>query len=243
MEALQLDDLASLLVEKVIGDLVGQRDPGGRVGPLQDVEADLAKGAERRVLERGPHAGALAVRAGHVADLLDVGFLALAGELHHPELGDARDLGPGPIEAERLLEGLLDLGDVLAVLHVDEVDDDEPPEVAKPQLPGDLLGRLQIRAVGGFLHVAAVRGPARVDVDGDHRLRGVDDEVAAALELRPFLVDGVELGLQVVAVEQRRLVLVERDHLDVAGGDRVDVGAHLPERLHVVDQDLLRSPS
>ena len=60
-----------------------------------------------------------------------------------------------------LLEGLFHLRVVLAVHHVDEVDDDEPPEVAQAELAGDLLRRLHVRLEGGFLDVPLAGSPGR----------------------------------------------------------------------------------
>ena len=81
--------------------------------------------------------------------------------------------------------------------------------------------------------------PAGIDVDGDHRLGGVDDQVAAGFQIHPVLVDDADLILELVFVEEGGLLLVQLDHLDVPGGDGLAVGPHLPEGFHVVDQDLL----
>ena len=57
-------------------------------------------------------------------------------DLDHVRLGAvALELGP-----QRLLDRLA----VLRVRHVDEVDDDDPADVAQPQLPDDLLHRLEV---------------------------------------------------------------------------------------------------
>jgi hypothetical protein len=64
-----------------------------------------------------------------------------------------------------LAQALLHLAPVLALLHVDEVDDDQATQVAQPHLACDLVGRLEVGAGGGLLDVAAARGARRVDVD------------------------------------------------------------------------------
>lgn len=141
----------------------------------------------RAVLLLAGHMPALAVRARHVADFLDVGFLALAGQLHHPELGNAEIWVRAQVEAEGLLGCLLSLGDVLAVFSIDEVDDDQPPgsrnRGCRAAISSSAASRL---AEGRLLHIAAVEALPGC-VDRDHRLRGADDEVAAALELGPLL--------------------------------------------------------
>ncbi len=64
--------------------------------------------------------------------------------------------------------------------HVDEVDDDDPADIAQPQLAHDLLGGLQVVAGDGLLQVAARAGElAGVDVDDGHGLSAIDDQRAA----------------------------------------------------------------
>ncbi len=64
--------------------------------------------------------------------------------------------------------------------HVDEVDDDDPADIAQPQLAHRLLGGLEIVLGHRLLEVAARAGElAGVDVDDGHRLGAVDDQGAA----------------------------------------------------------------
>ena len=79
----------------------------------------------------------------------------LAGHLHQAQLGDVEDLGAGLVPGQGLLEAPQHVVAVRADLHVDEVDDDDPADVAQPELAGDLLGRLQVVAVDGLLQVRA----------------------------------------------------------------------------------------
>src|SRR3546814_2707437 len=66
--------------------------------------------------------------------------------LHQSERADAADLDARAIVLERLLHRLLDLSHVRTVIHVDEVDDDEPGHVAQAKLAGDLVRGLEIRS-------------------------------------------------------------------------------------------------
>ena len=68
----------------------------------------------------------------------------LARHLDEPERGDLDDVGLRPVALELLLERLLDRLPVLRVRHVDEVDDDDPADVAEPELADDFLDRLEI---------------------------------------------------------------------------------------------------
>ena len=92
---------------------------------------------------------------------------------------NAAELDPGPVEAQRVFEATLDGAVVALLLHVDEVDDDEAREVAQLQLPGDFVGRLEVRCQRRFLDREFARRFTRVHVDGDESLGLIDDDVAA----------------------------------------------------------------
>ncbi len=53
------------------------------------------------------------------------------------------------------------------MLHINEIDDDQAGEVAKPQLPGNLLRRLEIGLQCRLFDVSFAGRPARVYVDSD----------------------------------------------------------------------------
>ena len=235
----ELADFLALLVEEIIGNLVGQRGTDRRVLPLNGVGLDLPEGAQGGVLEGGPRSPAFTVGAARIADFLDGGLLFLPGQLQDAEFGNPGQLNARPVEAQGLLERLFHLRLVLAVPHIDEVDGDEPSQVAQAELAGDFLGGLHVGLEGRFLDIALVRAAAGIDVDRDHGLGGVEHDITAGLEVGLLLVDDADLLFQAEAVEQRRLVLVVLDHLQVAGRHGPAVGPHLPEGFEIVHKDFL----
>ena len=231
--------LRPLLVLEVVGHLMGDVDADQGGGPLDRLCFDLAVGVQGRVFERGAHPPTPAERAGRVADLLDRRLLLLARELQDTELGDVGKLDPCPVQGNGFFEGLLHLRVVLVVHHVDEVDDDQPPEIAQTELASDLFRRLHVRLVGGLLNVPLVGAPPRVDVDCDHRLRWIDDQIAARLQLHVVLIDYANLIFQLVFVEERGLFLVQFDHLEIPWSNGLAIGPHLAEGFQVVNENLL----
>ena len=165
---------------------------------------------------RADTSGAAAMRAHLGARFEQARAQALARQLEQAEGADVAHLDPRAVVLHRLLEAALDRAVVLGILHVDEVDDDEPGEVAQPELAGDLLGRLQIGLVRGLLDVALARGAARVDVDGDQRLGRVEDDVATRFEAHHRAVHGVELAFHLIAVIQRDALVILNHALGVA---------------------------
>ena len=129
---------------------------------------------------------------------------ALAGHLDQAEVGDVEHLGAGLVPGQGLAERRHHLLAVVPDLHVDEVDDDDPADVAQPQLAGDLLGRLQVVVEDRLLEVRRAHVLARVHVDHGEGLGVLDDE--RATRRQPHLaVEGlVQLLVHVEALEQRQ---------------------------------------
>src|SRR5262249_49488400 len=160
----------------------------------QDIKRSRFYGADK--------AGAAAMRAGLGRRLGKRRAQPLARHLQEAKRADAADLDAGAVVFQRLLQATLDGELVTPFLHVDKADDDEPGEVAQPELRGNLVGRLKVGAQRGLFDVALARRAARVDIDRDQRLGLVDDDVAARTQLRDRRVDRVDLALDLEAMEE-----------------------------------------
>ena len=68
----------------------------------------------------------------------------LPRHLDQTERRDLDHVGLGAVALELRAQRLLDLGAVLRVGHVDEVDDDDAADVAQAELADDLLDRLEV---------------------------------------------------------------------------------------------------
>ena len=118
-------------------------------------------------------------------------------------MADRPDLDARAVVAQRLLQPPLHLPVVAALVHVDEVDDDQPRKVAQAELPGDLLGRFAIGLERGLLDTVLARGLAGIDVDGDQRLGLIDHDIAARPQHDLRREHGPELPFHLVADEDR----------------------------------------
>src|SRR5215510_3461825 len=152
-------------------------------------------------------AGAAAVTADFGARLDQAGAQALTRQFQQAEGTDASDLDAGPVMPHSVLETPLHRSVVAVLLHVDEIDDDEPGEITQPQLTRNLIGGFQIGAQRGFLDVALARRPSRIDVDRDQRLGRVDDDVAARSQIHDRVVYGIELAFDLEAMEEMAAVI------------------------------------
>src|SRR5690606_3683735 len=116
---------------------------------------------------------------------------------------------------------------VLAVFHIDEIDDDQAAQVAQAQLARHFVGRFQVGAQCGFFDVGPARGTRRVDV---HRYQGfgvVDDHRAARRQLYSSRIGGFDLVFDLEAREQGDVVTVALDPLHVVGHHHAHEGGGL----------------
>ena len=200
---LDVREHGALLVEDIKRH-VG-RDREGKMGAaLADAFfLDRPEHMQRHRFGRADVPGPVAVGAALGARLEQARTQPLARQLEQAKGADLADLDAGAVGLHGFLQALFDHVLVPRARHVDEVDDDEPGKIPEPQLARDFLRRLEVGLVRRLLDVAFPGGAPRVDVNGDQRLRGVDDDVAARLQMNHRAVHGIQLAFHLVAVEQR----------------------------------------
>src|SRR5438132_8978560 len=128
---------------------------------------------------------------------------------------------------------------VAALLHINEVDDNDAAEVTQANLADDLLDGFE---VGLDDSVFETRGAladkfAGVHVDGHERFRGVDDGVAAGLDPHFGAQRFVELVLDAELFEDRRFLGVQLDLVDELGLEAAHELDDLAVLLLVVNPD------
>ena len=186
--------------------------------------------------------------------LVDVLTLALAGQFDQPQFGQLGDLGPGRVVANGLGEVLEQLQLVATGLHVNEVDDHNPTDVAQLQLAGNLNRRLTVSPQHRFARIRRAGEGARVHVDHGERLGGLDDHVAARRQIHPWF-EGIanrgmhpemveDLGVVAVVLDQQVGLVSTEEGIDPAHGlSGVDDNAHhlrvIEIAQHPVDEILI----
>ncbi len=95
-------------------------------------------------------------------------------------------------------------------LHVDEVDDDDPADVAQTQLAGHDLGRFEVVAVDRLLEVRHADVLAGVDVDDRQRLGALDDQRPARRQPHLAVERLVQLLVHVELLEDRKVLAPPR---------------------------------
>ena len=243
--ALEQERLGGLLLELQQAAVVAHQLPGDlrvdadqmRLPRLLGDVAELAQDLDRDGLGGANHALAVAGRALGGQDLADAVGDVLAGHLDQPERRDLDDVGLRPVLVEGLAQRLQDLVAVLGPRHVDEVDDDDPADVAEPELADDLVGGLDVDLRDRVLEPALALAGEAAGVDVHHRqcLGVVDDQVAAGGQIDPARQRRAERLLGAVTLEQVLGVRVHLDRIDQLRGGPLEERGHPLELLLVVD--------
>ncbi len=140
--------------------------------------------------------------------------------------------------AQRIAQAVFDLAAVLALVHVDEVDDDQTTQVAQAHLARYFVGGFEVGAGGGLFDVAALDGARRVDVHRHQRFGVVNHDGAARGQLHGAGVGRFDLVFDLEAREQRGVVAVALHARSVLGHDVRHELLGLLVNVVGVDQDV-----
>ena len=154
-------------------------------------------------------ATAQAMRTGDEGLFSDGRPQALAAHFQKAEMANAAHLDARAIMAQRFLHAPFHHGVILVRLHIDEVDDNQPGQVAQAQLAGDFFRRFHIRAQGRVFDMPVARGAARIHVNRDQRFGLVDHHVTAGTQLHHGRMHRIQLLVHVMAREKRRSIAVQ----------------------------------
>ena len=132
----------------------------------------------------------------------------LAGHLKQAETGDAAHLNARAVGFEAIFETLFNGCVVLALFHIDEIDDDETGKVAQTRLAGDFFGGLKVGFERGFLDRALFGGAARVHIHGNQSLGHIDHDIPAGFELHRRVEHRAEVAFHLITREKRQRVAI-----------------------------------
>jgi len=107
---------------------------------------------------------------------------AFAGQLDQTNVTHRQKLRSRRVAGKLLGQGVKDQLPVFGILHIDEIDHDDPTEVAETQLTHDLDLRLEVQSKDRVLERLRADIFAGVDIDHHQRLGLVDDQIPSAFE-------------------------------------------------------------
>ena len=194
-----LGDFRTLFIQQKRGNLDRHLDVHGRRVVLQALFLNDAQNLQGAGFGVADVAGTAATRAGNRRPFRKRRFQPLATHFHQTELADRAELHAGAVLPQRIAQAAFNFATVLALVHVDEVDDDQAAQIAQAHLARDFVSGFQVGAGRGFLDVTALDGARRVHVDRHQCLGVVDHDRAAAWQLHRAGVGRFDLVLDLEA--------------------------------------------
>src|SRR5699024_10204784 len=138
------DDGGTFLVQQEAGDRGWQPDNDGACLPLHRFFFHQAQYRQAKGLDIADTAFTIAPWTGDMAVLTQGRAQALAREFQQSEAGNASHLHARTLLFRRFTDLVLDLSLVAIGPHVDEVNDDQPPQVTQAQLPSNFVHGFQV---------------------------------------------------------------------------------------------------
>src|SRR5579863_1487088 len=183
-------------------------------------------------------ARAFAMRAERTQRALERLLDTLARDGDQTEVIELQNLVRCAVDSHGFFEGLHYLLAVFALVHVDEVDDDDSAQVAQPNLPHDFLDGLGIGLDDSvFQAIRFADVFASVDVHRHQRLGLVDDDVAARLRPNLGAKRLFKLTGHIEGVEDGGVARVELDLADQRGLEALHKAQHALIGVLAVDPD------
>ena len=156
-----------------------------------------------------------------------------------PKLAYLEDIRLCLVLGKRLLERVIDLLAVRGAFHVDEVDDDDPADIANAQLISNFAHGLEIDLQNRFLERVPPDEFPRIDVDSRERLGRIDDEVSATAKPHTASQRTRNLDFDPISVEDGVETLVTFDDSRIVGHVFLHEIANAIEFLRIVDDDFV----
>ena len=137
---------------------------------------------------------------------------------HQAKIVELKHLRWRAVVAEFLFESLHHTLAVTALVHIDEVDDDDAAQIAQTHLAHDLLDGVDVRLHDGVFEASGFANVlSGVDVDRDQRLGLIDDDVATALQPDFRFERFVDFLVEAELIIKRRLFGIKFDALHQPG--------------------------
>ena len=169
----------------------------------------LAQNRQRHRIIRPQQAGAVAMRTRLRRRLEHAGPQALARHFQQAKAADPAHLNAGTVGFQLVFEPLFNAGVILAFIHVNVIDDDQPGQIAQAQLAGNLVAGLKVGFQRGLFNRPFFGRPTRVHVDRHQRLGHADNDIATRRQLHRRVEHARQIPLDLKPGEQRHLFGVQ----------------------------------
>src|SRR5436190_8946583 len=153
-------ELAPFLIQRVKRHVIRHAHVNSRCALALTFFIERAQQAQRSGFDRSDYPLSATMRTGDSGARDHACAQPLARHFQQPELADLADLHASAIMLYGVTQAPLDVAIVALILHVYEVDDNQPGEIAQAQLARDFLGGFEVRLVRRLLDGVLARGAA-----------------------------------------------------------------------------------
>ena len=133
---------------------------------------------------------------------------ALTRHFQQTKARDAAHLDAGAIGFQLVLEALFNGSVVLALVHIDKVDDDQTREVAQTHLTRNFIRCFKVGFQRCLFDRPFFGRAARVHVDRNQSLSDTDHDITARRKLNGRVEHTSEVTLNLIARKERQLVVI-----------------------------------
>ena len=214
-----LDDVFTLLVHDEVGNGHRGLDQNLTRPVARALFFDLTQDLQRHVVVRTDQTGAMTGRARLCRRFDHARAQTLARHFQQTETRDATHLNAGTVGFQLVFQALFNSGVVLALVHIDEVDDDQTGKVAQTQLARHFFGGLKVGLKRGFLDRTFFRGTTRVHVNRHKRFGHADHDVATGFQLDRRVKHATKVAFHLITRKERQRIRVVLHVLGVGRHD------------------------
>ena len=194
--------MLSFLVHNVIGNANRAAHQHLARTPSCALFFDLAQDCQRETVIRADQTRAMAVRTRLRRSLYHTRAQTLTAHFHQTKTRNPTNLNSRAVSLKLVFQTLFNCRVILALLHVDKVDDDQTSQITQPQLARDLFGGLKICLEGRILDRRFFGRPARVYIDRHQRFGHTNHDVAPRSQLDDRVEHGAQIAFHLIPGEQ-----------------------------------------
>src|SRR6185437_6568566 len=122
----------------------------------------------------------MTIRTIKIVDTGQAFFSPLASHLHKAQRRNWKDIRARLVSSKTFTESLIDSLLVFTVLHINKICDDNASNIAKAELTGNFICSFEVGLKNGFPYILYPFVTARINIDGNHCLCFINDNVATA---------------------------------------------------------------
>ena len=164
---------------------------------------------------------------------------ALARKLQQTKLRDFAEGDAGFIVFDAVAQGVFNFTNLFLVAHIDEIDDDQPAQIAQAQLATNFSCRFNVAARGRSFNAFFTAHAPRIDINGHQGLCLINHNGATCGQKHLVMGQSLNLLFNLIAGKDGAFFAVEFDQPQKLGHDQGKKIARLLVNLLIINQNFV----